>query len=119
MSLALSHLQQCTDDVANHMRQESVCRNPNLEDCRELVATGPDSRPDLPAIAMEDRPRGSSRCCRSPRPWNALTAADERREIVGSHELLRAGSGRFHIQFSSPYPGVTAEKRANDRGRNP
>src|SRR5215218_6596477 len=119
MSLTLSHLQQCTNDVANHMRQESVCRNPNLEHCRELGATGSDSRPDLPAIAVENRPRGSPPCCRSPRPWNAFAATHERREIVGSHELLRTGSGRFHIQFSSPYPGVAAEKRAADRGCNP
>src|SRR5215212_8730456 len=119
MSLALPHLHQRANDVADHVGQETVRRDPNFEDCRELIATGSNLRPDLPATTMENRPCGSPWCCRSLRPGNAFATSRECCEIVGSHEHFRTGCGRINIQFSSPYPCVAAKKRANDRGCDP
>ena len=40
VSLALPDLEQRTDDVTHHVRQEPVRDDPNLEHRRMLVATG-------------------------------------------------------------------------------
>jgi hypothetical protein len=77
LPLALPDLEQRTNNVADHVRQEPIRDNTNLEHGRKLVATGSNSRPDFLAIAANDRPRGTPIRCRSPRPWNALAAARE------------------------------------------
>lgn len=66
MSLSLPDLEQRTDEVAHHVRQEPIRDDPNLEHGRELVATGSKARLTFMAIAVKDRPRGTPRCCRSP-----------------------------------------------------